>query len=434
MFNRLVQHLVKHNLFDDEQHGFRKGRSTTTALIKFVEFIIDAIDEKNKVIAVLMDLQKVFDILSPEILLDKLEKLGLKGNILKLFESFLTDRRQYVEISKVVNNHLTKFPSATQKVKYGVPQGSILGPLLFICYILGMPQILKSGIRNIIKHLLCIFADDVNLILSALTEEELEIYAFTELSKLIDYFIENQLILNTSKTNFMSFRTKQNRETSNLSIFIDNESIPQTENTKLLGLHIDCNLSWDTHVDNVISKANSGIFVIKQMSYLCNLPALKTIYHAHVQSHIAYGICVYGGTSDQNLKKVLLVQKRAIRTMLKLKYHDTVKHLFTELKILTVYSLYILECIMYVRNNHLDNIVNNHDHPYFTRNKKDIKLPRHNLNLYEKKTSYAGSRFFKHLPKLIKNVVNANTFRTRLKEFLLENAFYSLKEFFELSV
>jgi hypothetical protein len=119
------------------------------------------------------------------------------------------------------------------------------------------------------------------------------------------------LILNPQKTNIIPFRTKQNRETPNFNIYIDNNEIDKGENTQFLGLHLDAHLSWDLHVDNILSKINSSSHALKSLFCQCSIEIFRTVY-AHVQFHIYYGICVYGGTTSQNLNKILIGQKRAL--------------------------------------------------------------------------------------------------------------------------
>lgn len=157
---------------------------------------------------------------------------------------------------------------------------------------------------------------------------------------------------------------------------------------------------------------------------------LKLVFHAHVQSHIAYGLCVYGGTSKKNLMRILLLQKKALRTMLKLKQNESVKQLFAEHEILTVFSLYIYQCIMHVKNSHTQFPVHARNHLYNTRSKNDLVLPKPNLECYKNKVSYAGCTFFNNLPKNIKDISDEKKFKLELKKYLLKHPFYSIEEFF----
>lgn len=431
MYLNLTRHLEKYNLYNEEQHGFRKQKSTITALISFIESVIDSLDEKNQAAGIFMDLSKAFDSISHSKMIDKLSNLGIKNSYLNWFESYLTNRYQYVEITRSNKNQILKYKSTTENVKYGVPQGSILGPLLFICYIGDMPDSLSKLYQ--VKNQLCLYADDSNLIMSAKTRMELEIHSFIELAKIKNFFTDNNLILNTQKTNYITFCTKQNKnKNEELHLYMDNKDIVQVETTKFLGIFIDRHLSWNLHIDHILHKINSGIYAIKRLFHFCNLNVLKSVFYAHVQSHVSYGICVYGGTSNQNMTKILIGQKRALRAMLNFKSNESVKQYFTELKILTVYNLYILECIMVVKNNINKFITYKDYHNYNTRNKNKIVTPRHNLELFAKKASYNGIRFLKFIPDHIGDITDNNRFKLLLKEFLMQNPFYSLEEFYNL--
>jgi len=377
-------------------------------------------------VGIFMDISKAFDSISHNVLLKKLKYMGIEDIQLKWFQSYLTNRKQYVEISHTHNNKVTKVKSQTKIIKHGVPQGSILGPLLFICYMKNMPDYLQP--YGNVKNELCLYADDSNLIISSKIEHEVEMSAYLNLSNLHNFFIGNKLLLNTEKTNFISFHTKQSRKNHNPLILVNENEVVKLNETKFLGLIIDKNLSWDKHIDHIVKKINSGLYVLRRMAYVCEMNVLKLIYHAHIQSHIAYGISVYGGTSNQNLKKILILQKKALRIMLKIGNDESVKDQFRELKILTVFSLYIFECIMLVRNHSLEFTSHGEIHQYNTRNKNEKVLPQHKLEYFKKKPSYAGLKFLQAIPKEIKETPNNNKFKSLLKEFLINKACYAIED------
>jgi len=165
----LIEYLETNKLLESEQHGFRPGKSTVTAGVDFIQTIIDAIDRGDKVVGVLMDLCKAFESVSLEELLLMLSKLGIKNKELRWFHSYLTNRKQYVEIAHSQNNYILNFPSSLQTTRSGVPQGSILGPLLFLCYLKGLPN-LTGGMAQ-----MGLYADDGNIIFTGKPNEDMKI-------------------------------------------------------------------------------------------------------------------------------------------------------------------------------------------------------------------------------------------------------------------
>lgn len=428
MYNQLVEHLQNNQLFDDEQHGFRKGKSVKTALMEFSETIVDTIDKGDKAIGIFMDLSKAFDSISHETLLNKLKLLGLSKIALNWFGSYLSNRTQYVEVSTTTENKTIKYRSSMKVIKHGVPQGSILGPLLFLCYVQGIPSILNTinGVRN----KLVLYADDSNLLVSSKNYDDLETACRNHLDCLQKFFIANNLFLNVNKTNFMIFSTKQNKNMPEVTISIGQNDIEQINHTTFLGIEVDCHLSWDNHVEKILTKICSGLYILKRMSFLCNLKTLKSIYFAHIHSHVAYGLSIFGGTSKTNLDKILILQKKAIRIMLNVKSLDSVKASFSKLGILTVYDQYILDCAMTVRDQLHTLDLRGSFHTYNTRSKKLIDIPSHSLNFYNKKPSHMGSKICNHISRSLKVNIEEKGFQNKLKEFLLKKSCYSIDEFF----
>lgn len=167
------------------------------------------------------------------------------------------------------------------------------------------------------------------------------------------------------------------------------------------------------------------------MSFLCNVSTLKTIYFSHIESHIRFGICLYGSTKNSNLEQIHKLQKRAIRIILKLKFLEPVRDHFKHLQIMTVYSLYVYDCILYMRKNENHNLTDLADiHIYNTRYKSDIINKRHRLQFYNKKPTQIGKRFLKYIPSNIKSETKFTAFKSKLKTYLINLCLYSLDELY----
>lgn len=279
--------------------------------------------------------------------------------------------------------------------------------------------------------MICLYADDANLLTTADTLDLLEISSFINMSALSQFFEEHNLLVNVDKTKLIQFSTRSNNLDRTIKVFSNDQEINTEDETKFLGLIIDKNLDWSSHVDHITKKLSTGLYVLRRMVKTCKLETLKSIYFSLIQSHIQFGLVIYGSTKKSNLDKILRLQKQALRIMLNLKWRESVKSSFADLKIFTVYSLYIFESVMFVVDSKLIR-QNNVDRPYNTRNHHLISLQeRHNLEFFKKKPSYMGLKFFRYLPDVIRRDYKAGKkFKDKLKSFLINRAFYSLEEFF----
>uniref|UniRef100_A0A1B6KJW0 Reverse transcriptase domain-containing protein n=1 Tax=Graphocephala atropunctata TaxID=36148 RepID=A0A1B6KJW0_9HEMI len=431
MYNRLSTFLEENNIFEDEQHGFRRGRSVVTAATCFIENVIKDLDSKKKVLAILMDLTKAFDRVCHAKLTDSLYNCGIRGVYLEWIKSFYENRSQYVEMTYVKNNEIIRVHSKLEKLKNSVPQGSILGPLLFNCYTRGLVLKLANLKDN---NKLTMYADDINLKVSDTKWSNLR--QLSEISlNLTDEFLKGKnLIMNTTKTNYIVFDLKNKftdfLENTNFNIDLKNQCLERKKSAKFLGLTIDHKLLWTEHVDNLCKKLSSGLFALRKMSYYCDTSILLILYHAQIQSHIQFGLQIYGGTSHSNMVKVLIAQKKAVRIILKMKYHEPCKEKFIELRILTVFSLYVFQLVLYAKQNQHKLKKYKDFHSYSTRNKENFKTDCHRTELFKKMPEYMGPKLLNYIPENIKKENNINIFKTNLKEFLIKMPLYSLEEFF----
>jgi hypothetical protein len=254
MFNRMVEFLDKHKILYEHQYGFRQNYSTEYALIELSDKIAQSIDKKKLMIGIFVDLSKAFDTLNHEILLSKLAHYGIRGVSNEWFRSYLSNRNQFV----VFNNVL----SAKSKITTGVPQGSILGPLLFLLYINDICN--SSQILHFI-----LYADDTNIFYSSENINELCTTINNELRCVMQWFITNRLSVNIKKTNFVIFGTQAKiKYISKCKIFMENIEIVQTNTAKFLGVLIDSNLSWKCHIDYITKKVAKSVGIIKKSSLL----------------------------------------------------------------------------------------------------------------------------------------------------------------------
>ena len=268
IFTQLSSYFNEAKLFFDNQYGFRPKHCTEYAALELVDRIINHMDKNEVPINIFLDLAKAFDTIDHNILLHKLRFYGLDGASLLLFESYLSNRRQYVEIDEM--------QSETLLVKIGVPQGSILGPLLFTIYINDFPQV--SNIFNFIMY-----ADDTTLssTLNQFTDstqlknKSVESVINYELGKVIEWLNINKLSLNKEKSKYMIFHVPR-KETQTLSLKIDNTNIEQVDEFNFLGLTLDANLTWKKHVNKIANKFSKTTGVLNKLKHVLPLDIKNT--------------------------------------------------------------------------------------------------------------------------------------------------------------
>ncbi|XP_024116978.1 uncharacterized protein LOC112138628 [Oryzias melastigma] len=323
IFNdKLAKFIDKYNIINENQYGFRENRSTSMAIIDAVEEITNALDKKKYAAGIFIDLKKAFDTLNHDTLLEKLEVYGIRGVALSWVKSYLTERKQFVKINE--------FTSEAKGISCGVPQGSILGPLLFNIYI--------NDIFNVSKLLkLILFADDTNIFYSTDNQRELINVLNTELIKIKSWMDYNKLSLNLDKSKVMFFGNyKANTE---LSIKVNNDLIESVTEMKFLGIVIDKKLSWKPHIRHIQTKVSKSISIINKSKYILEYNCRYLLYCSLILPYFTYCIEVWGNNYKSSLHPLFLLQKRAIRIIHKAGYLDHTNNLFYQSRILKLYDL-----------------------------------------------------------------------------------------------
>lgn len=411
---RLLNHLTENNLLTDKQHGFVRGKSTTTALVSLIEEIINQLEEGKFVSGILLDYSKAFDSLGHDLIISKLKAMGVSGKAIDWFQSYLMGRSQVVEVKYEENRMVHTVKSTPKAVTRGVPQGSVLGPVLFILFTNDLPLHLD----NMCSCLM--YADDTTLVVNDKTIEGLEMSSRLSLDKAYQYCSENDLVANMSKTKQILFRNRFNlTELANIAL---------EQKVKLLGITIDADLTWTPHVDQLCKKLSTGLFALKRVKNIADNNTARTAYFGLCEAHIRYGLPAWGGTSKMNMERVLILQKRAIRILANLQQVETCRNAFKELRIMTVVSLYIRDVIMYVDEKNLQR--NSNIHKYHTRHASQFVTPRHRLTLFEKKPEYIGCKLHNHLPEHLR-ILRGKTLKNNLTKWLIDRPIYTLDEFYQ---
>ncbi len=352
---RITNYLDRHKLLSKNQFGFRNGKSTIDAVMSLVDMIVEAIDNRETTLSVFLDLSKAFDCVDHATLIHKLECYGIRGVPLMWIKSYLSNRTQFVEISDVRSNG--------ERLSYGVPQGSILSPLLFLIYVNDVGSSVQKG--QLVQY-----ADDTTLCFKSQAVQGLERVTFVELNSVIQHFNELNLKTNPAKSSFIQFCLRRTSSDNNPIVMLDDTEVEEVYSTKFLGIHLDRGLTWDCHVDSVCGKLASGIYVLRQLSEYCPIQVLMTAYYGVIYPHLAYGLALWGSCSNTHFSRIFILQKKAIRTIAKLQRRESCRPAFKNLKLLTLPCLYILEtCLLF--KSKCDPIRGSDLHSYETRGREN---------------------------------------------------------------
>ena len=335
---QVYDYFIREKLLYISQYGFRKGHSTEHACIEFLDKVFSELDNGETPISIFIDLSKAFDTIDHKILLKKLSYYGLDNISVKWFDSYLNNRKQLVCIDD--NN------SSEELITTGVPQGSVLGPLLFIIYINDLYYATD-------KFKPVLFADDTTLMSTLCTftriigsDADISYNINKELDKIHEWLCANKLSLNADKTKYMIFRYPQRRNIPVLELKFNNTSIEKVQVFDFLGLTISETLDWSHHINKITNKVSKVLGIMKKIKRFVSKETLRTIYNSLALPHFYYCVLTWGFSNS----RVLKLQKKAVRIICGSKYNAHADPLFKELKLLKIQDIFMLQCTKFYYN------------------------------------------------------------------------------------
>ena len=410
IYSRLSSFFEQEKFFYKKQYGFRAGYSTEKAAIELIDQISSNIN-KNKVCGLLfIDLKKAFDSLRLETILDKASKAGIRGKAFDLIESYLKGRSQYTNVGES--------RSTSEKVCYGVPQGSLLGPLLFLIAI--------NDFANVeMKCTKYLYADDTVLVYTGFNEIDIYNQLLKDISMLEKYMTGNGLFINVSKTKLMFIGSHNKNFERSPPIYIQNEIVERVSAFKYLGLIIDEELKWSPHIDKLFSNLKVFLKMLWKVSKFIPIQQKLNIYYSFIHSKIQFMLPIWGCASNIHIKKIQVIQNKALKCVFGLPLLHESADLYINSKILPVLGLYQFKIINNIREHMKDSTklninLNYLEHNHQTRNAGDIRRPVIVKNAALCGLSLKGPYIYNRIPLLIKNIENEYQFKKALKNWLLD--------------
>lgn len=411
IYRQISVYLDDNSLLSQCQYGFRRGCGTEEAVVNVQNFICKMLDEGcSGVAGIFFDLSKAFDMIDHNILLQKLQFYGFHGNELALLKSYLSNRYQFVQIKEN--------KSEMALVEHGVPQGSVLGPLLFLIYVNDLENIGLTG-------RLFMYADDICLFYPYKSEAAVKCYMERDSALIFEYMRLNKLFINPTKTKLIRFRP-HGRFNSNFSITIDGKEIQEVNTVKYLGLFLQSNLAWNQHINYLKSKISSALGLLFKFKYKFDHRTKLLIYQSLIQSNINYLAVVYAHKKTTELKSLQRLQNKALKIVANLPIMHSTYSLFNEVfpSILPIFGtykqhllLYVFKCLHHV-GHHTIQFARNQV-AVNTRNNQQLRVALCRTETTKQRVEYSGSREFNNLPHHVKASNRLSNFKNMLKEYLL---------------
>ena len=412
VFDQLSNYLRINNILSQTQFGFKIGNTTNDAISTFLELIYKNLNDKKSSIATYLDFSKAFDTVDHTILTAKLSHYGIRDLALNWFKSYIEHRGHFLKIED--------FTSCVKETEYGVPQGSILGPILFILYINDFSKCHEADSF--------LYADDATVVTSDKNIESLREKTNTVLQNIYFWLNANKLSLNVAKSVFMMITNKQNQQTPILKI--NNVPLTNVKETKVLGVIIDNKLTFKSHIEHVTRKISKITYLIYRLKSYVPLTVIKTLYYSLAYPHLIYNIITWGSASKTATQSLIVQHKRLVRLLNNSsEYLEHTNPIFKKLQLLKLCDIYKLNIGMYmfkIINGIAPSIItsevynNQILHNHATRQATDfIQKPQYTLEKSRNALTYKGPDIWNNFPQYIRNSLTPVIFKNRLKKYLL---------------
>ena len=389
--HRLMEHLDRHKIIHQNQFGFQKNKSTYMPILLLQDMITKAFEDGDLALGLYLDIKKAFDTVNIDILLKKLYKYGIRHRSHEILSSYLSGRKQCVKIRNAFSSY--------KDVTMGVPQGSILGPVLFILYINDLP--------NLSADMTCLsYADDTAILFKGKSSDQLQVTVNEVVMLLNDWFRANFLSLNISKTYTQHYTTRS--VDFKLDVKLNDIRVVENNHIKYLGVVLDKSLKFTKHIEHISAIVGRNIGIISRIRYCIDKRTAHLLYNSLVLPHLNYCCMIWGSNYYSQLERLIILQKRAVRLIEHVYPPHSSEPIFKQYNILKLDDIAKSQMLLVMHkfiNNQLPPIFENifklcDTHSSVARRVKHLQQPFSNRNYRLFTTSCLG-------PKLWNNIVAA---------------------------
>jgi len=404
----LLSFVELNNLISCKQFGFMKGLSTEQAINKLVNRVLEGFNNNECTVALFLDLAKAFDTIPHGKLIMKLERFGIRSHTRNLFENYLSDRYQRVR----VNGHLSK----PEKIQIGIPQGTVLGPILFLIYINDMYTACQEG--EIISY-----ADDTAILYTAPNWQAAKLGSERCLAKIKQWLDENLLTLNVQKTKFLTFSIKANKQPHFTTLNLPNNmQIKKVTEIKYLGVMLDQYLRWDVHANYISNKLRKTLYIFYTLRNILTKGLLKIIYGSLIESILRYGIIAWGSALQTHLLNLQITQNYILKVILGLDRLYPTVDLYCKYGFLNLKNLYTHTLLCWIHKSRNKQTTISHRYPTRANVHQNLTRSKYNKNICQRQAEFQGSKYYNKLPNYIKSIKNNKLFSKSTKKYVIENS------------